>query len=174
MKTRMFFAGSGGQGILLMGQLIAKAAMYEGKEVTFMPSYGPEMRGGTANCTVIVSDSTINCPLINEADVLIVMNQPSLIKFEGMVAAGGKVIINTSLIEARPGRDDIECVEVDANGKAVELGNEKTANMIMLGAIVASTGVVGFDSIDHVLQTVFTGDKARFLPLNEKAVRVYA
>jgi len=174
MKTRLFFAGSGGQGVLLMGQIIAKAAMKEGKEVTFMPSYGPEMRGGTANCTVIVSDQTINCPLINEADVLIAMNQPSLVKFEPMVARGGKVFINTSFVDLRCERSDVEQYEIAANEKAVELGNEKTSNMIMLGAIVAATGVVSMESVDYVLGTIFTGEKAKHFALNQKAVRVYA
>ncbi len=174
MKTRLFFAGSGGQGILLMGQMIAKAAMHEGKEVTFIPSYGPEMRGGTANCTVIVSDTVINCPLINEADILIAMNQPSLVRFEGLVAPGGKLFINTSFIDAGTKRADIETIEVPANERAVELGNERTANMIMLGAIVANTHMVSIKSIDYVLDEVFSAQKAELCSINRKAVRLYA
>ena len=95
MKLKLFFAGSGGQGTLAIGQMIAKAAMDEGKEVTWLPSYGPEMRGGTANCTVVVSDKPISCPLINDADVLVAMNLPSLRKFEGMVNPGGIIIMNS-------------------------------------------------------------------------------
>ena len=112
MKQKMFFAGSGGQGTLAIGQMIAKAAMDEGKEVTWLPSYGPEMRGGTANCTVVVSDKPIACPLINEADLLVVMNLPSLLKFESLVAPGGLLIISGFY------KDDVEMLIE----KAQELG----------------------------------------------------
>ena len=170
MTTKLFFAGSGGQGILLMGQMIAKAAMYEGKEVTFLPSYGPEMRGGTANCTVVVSDAPISCPLIYEADAVIAMNLPSLVKFESLVKADGCLFSNSSLIDAEATRTDIDFVKVPANETAISLGNERTANIVMLGAVVAKTGIVSMDSIRHVLETVFAGPKAKLLPLNEKAL----
>ncbi|NLT40562.1 MAG: 2-oxoacid:ferredoxin oxidoreductase subunit gamma [Clostridiales bacterium] len=174
MKTRMFFAGSGGQGILLMGQMIAKAAMLEGREVTFMPSYGPEMRGGTANCTVIISDKTISCPLISETDILVVMNKPSLIRFESMLTPGGTLFINSSLIAESPTRDDIVIVNVPANDRAAELGIEKSANMVMLGAVVNGTGVVSMESVDRVLGYIFSEGKAALYSVNHRALHINA
>ena len=172
-KLKMFFAGSGGQGTLALGQMIAKAAMEEGKEVTWLPSYGPEMRGGTANCTVVVSDRPIACPLINEADVLVVMNLPSLIKFEPMVVPGGVLLINSSLVPEKASRSDIRAVEVPADEKARELGNGKAANIVMLGAILKETGVVQPDSIRRQMEKMFSGRKAKFLPLNLAALELY-
>ncbi len=173
MKAKLFFAGSGGQGTLALGQMIAKAAMEEGKEVTWLPSYGPEMRGGTANCTVVVSDKPISCPLINDADVLVAMNLPSLRKFEGMVNPGGLILMNTSLIPEKCLRDDVKVMEIPANDLAAELGNDKCANMIMLGAILKETGIVSVDTINAQLEAMFSGRKAKFLPLNKKALELY-
>lgn len=170
---KLFFAGSGGQGILLMGQMVSYAAMSQNLETTFLPSYGPEMRGGTANCTVIVSDKTISCPLIFEADAVVVMNPPSLTKFESLVKPGGKMIINTSLVSERPTRTDIQVVEVPANDLAAELGNRRTANVIMYGALVTETGVVSEEGVEYALRKVFSGKKAKLLDLNMKAVNIY-
>ena len=169
----MFFAGSGGQGTLALGQMIAKAAMEEGREVTWLPSYGPEMRGGTANCTVVVSDKPIACPLINEADVLVVMNLPSLIKFEPMVVPDGLLLINSSLVPEKASRSDIRAIEVPADEKARELGNAKAANIVMLGAILKETGVVQPDSIRRQMEKMFSGRKAKYLPLNLAALDLY-
>lgn len=168
--TKLFFAGSGGQGVLLMGQMITYSAMWEDKAATFLPSYGPEMRGGTCNCTVIVSDGKISCPLIYEADAVIAMNTPSLIKFEKLVRKGGKLFYNSSLIEQKPSRDDIEILPIDATDRALTLGNARAANMVMLGEIVRATGVVDFKEIDHALEKTFSGRKAALLDLNRKAV----
>ena len=173
MKMKLFFAGSGGQGTLALGQMIAKAAMDEGKEVTWLPSYGPEMRGGTANCTVVISDKPISCPLINDADVLVAMNRPSLRKFEGMVNPGGLILMNSSLIPEKCLRDDVRIIEIPANDLAAELGNDKCANMIMLGAILKETGIVSVDTINEQLEHMFSGRKAKFLPLNKKALELY-
>ena len=173
MKSKMFFAGSGGQGTLAIGQMIAKAAMDEGKEVTWLPSYGPEMRGGTANCTVVVSDKPIACPLINDADLLVVMNLPSLLKFESMVTPGGLLIINSSLVPEKAKRDDIRVLYVPANEKAVELGNDKAANMVMLGAILKETGIVETETIREQMRHMFSGRKEKFLPLNLAALELY-
>jgi 2-oxoglutarate ferredoxin oxidoreductase subunit gamma len=170
---KLFFAGSGGQGILLMGQMISYAAMSQGLETTFLPSYGPEMRGGTANCTVIVSDTAISCPLIYEADAIVVMNPPSLTAFEHLVKPGGKLILNTSLVTERPTRTDIQCIEVPCNDLAEELGNRRTANVIMYGALVTETGVVSPEGVDYALRKVFSGKKAKHLDLNLKAVNYY-
>ena len=173
MKSKMFFAGSGGQGTLAIGQMIAKAAMDEGKEVTWLPSYGPEMRGGTANCTVVVSDKPIACPLINDADLLVVMNLPSLLKFESMVAPGGLLIINSSMVPEKATRDDIRVVYVPANDKAIELGNDKAANMVMLGAILKETGIVEPETIREQMRHMFSGRKEKFLPMNLAALDMY-
>lgn len=170
MKLKMFFAGSGGQGTLAIGQMIAKAAMQEGKEVTWLPSYGPEMRGGTANCTVVVSDKSISCPLIHEADMLVVMNLPSLRKFESMLVPGGLLIMNSSLIAEDPVRTDIRVIKIPANDIAVELGSEKAANMIVLGSILKETGVVSYETVLAELEHMFSGRKAKFLPMNVKAL----
>ncbi|MBE6914268.1 MAG: 2-oxoacid:ferredoxin oxidoreductase subunit gamma [Ruminococcaceae bacterium] len=173
MKSKMFFAGSGGQGTLAIGQMIAKAAMDEGKEVTWLPSYGPEMRGGTANCTVVVSDKPIACPLINDADLLVVMNLPSLLKFESMVTPGGLLIINSSMVPEKATRDDIRVVYVPANDKAIELGNDKAANMVMLGAILKETGIVEPETIREQMRHMFSGRKEKFLPMNLAALDMY-
>ena len=173
MKLKMFFAGSGGQGALAIGQLIAKAAMEEGSEVTYLPSYGPEMRGGTANATVVISDKPISCPLINECDVLVVMNLPSLTRFEPMVKPGGLLFMNSSLIPEKAKRDDIKVIEVPANDEAEKLGIERAANMVMLGAILKETGVVKFDTIYTELEHMFSGRKEKFLAPNRKAVDLY-
>ena len=173
MKQKMFFAGSGGQGTLAIGQMIAKAAMEEGKEVTWLPSYGPEMRGGTANCTVVVSDKPIACPLINDADVLVVMNLPSLRKFESMLVPGGLLIINSSVVTEKATRSDIRVLEIPANDKAVELGNDKAANMVILGAILKETGVVSMATVREEMRLMFSGRKEKFLPLNLAALDMY-
>jgi 2-oxoglutarate ferredoxin oxidoreductase subunit gamma len=166
---KLFFAGSGGQGILLMGQMITYAAMLEDKSATFMPSYGPEMRGGTANCTVVVSDKPVSCPVIYEADAIVVMNLPSLIKFESLVKPGGVVLINTSIIDQKASRSDIKALYVPVNEIANELGNLKVANMIMLGALVRATNVVSEASIEAVMHKTFTGEKAKLNDANMKA-----
>jgi 2-oxoglutarate ferredoxin oxidoreductase subunit gamma len=167
---KMFFSGFGGQGVLMIGRNIAYAAMLEGKEVTFLPSYGPEMRGGTANCTVIVSDKMISSPLIYEADLVCVMNLPSLIKFERMVKPDKFLFINSSIISQSATRSDIQIAYVNANEIAKNLGNEKAANMVMLGAIVKKTGVVSFDSIEHVMEKTFAGKKQSVIELNRNAL----
>jgi len=170
MNTKLFFAGSGGQGILLMGQILATAAMREGLEVTFLPSYGPEMRGGTANCTVIVSDSPISCPLIYEADAVAAMNLPSLTKFEGLLKPQGKLFTNSSLVSLNASREDIEEYRIPANETAIALGDERAANTVMLGAIIARMGFISMDAIMNVLDYAFSGARARLLPLNQKAL----
>ena len=166
---KMFFAGSGGQGVLLMGQIITYAAMLEGKEATFLPSYGPEMRGGTANCTVVVSDKPVSSPLIYEADIAVVMNLPSMDKFEPMVKAGGYMFYNESIIDRKPERTDIKAVAVDLAARCAKLGNDKVANMAMLGEVVRGTGVVQVETVFKVFEKVFSGRKAALIPLNKQA-----
>jgi 2-oxoglutarate ferredoxin oxidoreductase subunit gamma len=171
--TKLFFAGSGGQGILLMGQMITYAAMLEDKAATYLPSYGPEMRGGTANCAVVVSDKPVGCPLIYEADAIVVMNLPSLVKFEPMVKSGGVLLINTSFVDQAASRDDIRVLGIPVNDIAAELGNNKIANMVMLGALVRATNVVAESAIEAVMKKTFTGDKAKLIELNKKAFEYY-
>ena len=173
MKCRMFFAGSGGQGTLAIGQIIAKAAMEEGREVTWLPSYGPEMRGGTANCTVVVSDQPIRCPLIDEADVLVVMNLPSLLKFEPMVVPNGLLFINSDLVPQEPKRSDLRVQKIAANTEAQKLGSDKAANIIMLGAILAETNLVKKETIEYELEQLFSGRKAKYLDMNRKALHLF-
>ena len=170
---KLIVAGFGGQGVMLIGQMIAYAGMLEGKEVTWMPAYGPEMRGGTANCTVIVSDKKISSPIISEATSVVVMNLPSLLKFESMVVPGGKLFVNTSLIKEKPVREDIEIYNIDANEIAVSLHNDKVSNMVVLGAIAGVTGIVGLDSIEKVMEKLFTGSKAKLIPLNKQALTAW-
>ena len=170
---RLVLAGFGGQGVMLIGQMIAYAGMLEGKEVTWMPAYGPEMRGGTANCTVIVSDKKISAPIVTEATAVVVMNSPSLIKFEQLVKPGGKLFINTSLIKEKSSRNDVEIYNVDANEIAVELHNDKVSNMVILGAIINKTGMVKIESVEKVMDKLFTGNKAKLLPLNKAALTAW-
>ena len=146
--TKLFLAGSGGQGIILMGQIITYAAMHEDKETTFLPSYGPEMRGGTANSTVIVSDRTISCPLIYEADVVVAMNLPSMLRFESLVKPRGKLFLNTSVINQKPTRTDLEVFEYGAIDKANAIGLSRSANILMLGELIRNTDIVSPDSIE--------------------------
>ena len=172
--NKLFFAGFGGQGVLLMGQMITYAAMYGDLNATWLPSYGPEMRGGTANCTVVVSsDKPVSCPLIYEADNVVVMNLPSLIKFESLVKPGGNLFINTSLIEQKPTRTDINVYEVPANDIALELGNARTANMVMLGAMVEVSKVVPVEMIYKIMEKTFSGRKAALLDLNKTAFHAW-
>lgn len=171
LNERVIMAGFGGQGIMSMGQLLTYAGMLEGKEVSWLPSYGPEMRGGTANCNVIVSESLIGSPVItNNATCAIVMNLPSLTKFEENVEAGGAIIINSSLIENKASRSDIKAYYVPANEIALELGNSKAANMVMLGAYIKLTGAVKQESVMEALKKVFGPSKSHLLPLNEEAL----
>lgn len=170
---KLVIAGFGGQGVMLMGQMIAYAGMLEGKEVTWMPAYGPEMRGGTANCTVIVSDKKISSPVITEATAVVAMNLPSLTKFEDLVKPGGQLFVNTSLIKETPARKDLEIFNIDANEIAVELQNDKVSNMVILGAVVSKTGIVDLESIEKVMEKLFTGNKAKLLPLNKKALTAW-
>ncbi len=171
---KLVIAGFGGQGVMLIGQMIAYAGMLEGKEVTWMPAYGPEMRGGTANCTVIVSDKKISSPVVTEATSVVAMNFPSLVKFEPLVKQGGKLFVNTSLIKEQPDRNDVEIYNIDANEIAVGLHNDKVSNMVVLGAIVNKTGIVKLESVEKVMEKLFTGKKAKLLPLNKEALTAWS
>jgi 2-oxoglutarate ferredoxin oxidoreductase subunit gamma len=172
MLERAIFAGFGGQGVMSMGKLLTYAGMIEGKEVSWLPSYGPEMRGGTANCSVIVSDALIGSPVItNDATCLIAMNLPSLVKFEEDVVTGGVIFVNSSLIERKVDRDDVHAYYVPANQIANELGNLKVANMVMLGAYLKAMHPVKDESIIETFHKLFMGAKEKLIPMNEEALK---
>jgi len=170
MITRTAFAGSGGQGVLMMGYILSVSAMKNGKHVTFLPSYGAEVRGGTANCTVSISDEEIASPVASSPDFAVVMNNPSMLKFQLLIKSGGIMIINSSLVDSNPTRDDIDIVKIPANNIALELGNERTLNMIMLGAFVAKTGITTQDSIIEGLAEVLKGKKESIIEMNRRGI----
>lgn len=155
MQNDVIMAGFGGQGILLIGKMLAYAGMREGKEVSWLPSYGPEMRGGTANCTVVISDRPVGSPVIQSPRAVVAMNLPSLDKFEPDVRPGGLLLVNTSLIERKPARTDVTLIEVPANQIANELGNRRGANMVALGAYLGATEAVSIEEIVEVIRETF-------------------
>lgn len=171
MLEEMIIAGFGGQGIMSMGQLIAYAGMLEGKNVSWLPSYGPEQRGGTANCAVVVSDTPVGSPLVSRPSTVIVLNNPSFDKFEPMVRPGGLLISNISLVDRTSARKDITNIEVEATDLANELGNPKIANMILLGAYLEHCRIVQEESILESLKKVLSKDKHHLLELNKQALR---
>ena len=164
------FAGFGGQGVLLIGQLLAYAGMYEGKNVSWLPSYGPEMRGGTSNCSVIISDTPIGSPIVNNPDILLAMNMPSLDKFENAVNPGGKIFVDSTLVERKVNRTDVDVYYVPATKMAADAGMPTLANMILVGKIIKETGIVSFDNMDGVLKKVVSAKKQDLLDLNKKAL----
>lgn len=172
LNEKVICAGFGGQGVMSMGQLLTYAGMLEGKQVSWLPSYGPEMRGGTANCNVMISEAPIGSPVItNDATAAIVMNLPSLDKFEENVAPGGMVLVNSSLIPKKVTRQDVKAYYVPANDIAGELGNIRAANMVILGAYLALANPVAVESIVEALKKVFGASKAHLIPMNEEALR---
>ena len=170
MKKRTVFSGFGGQGVLMMGYVLAVSAMKEGKEVTYLPTYGAEVRGGTANCTVIVSDEEIFSPVASTLDYAVIMNKPSLVKYEPTLREGGIIILNSSLIDDTPSRGDVEVVRIPANDIAKALGSDRTINMIMLGALVGKTGITTKDSIMNGLAQVVKAKNASIMELNKKGL----
>ena len=170
MTKQFIFAGFGGQGMLLIGKFVAMACMLDGKHVSWLPSYGPEMRGGTANCSVIVSDAEVASPMVDKADVVVAMNLPSLDKFESHVKPGGVLVINSSIIERKSTRDDVTVVYCDANGIAEQVGNPKGANVAILGAMMAKANVVDVDKMVEAIRIELGERKAKFLEGNKKAL----
>ncbi|HSN57623.1 MAG TPA: 2-oxoacid:acceptor oxidoreductase family protein [Candidatus Sulfomarinibacteraceae bacterium] len=170
MQNDVIMAGFGGQGILLIGKMLAYAGMREGKEVSWLPSYGPEMRGGTCNCTVVISDRPVGSPVIRSPRAVVAMNLPSLDKFEPDLRPGGLLIINTSLINRSARRDDVTVVSVPANEIANELGNPRGANMIALGAYLGATGAVSLDGVIEVVRETFAA-KPAVVDVNITALR---
>lgn len=172
MKEQCIFAGFGGQGMLLIGKFLAEAGMETGKHVSWLPSYGPEMRGGTANCSVVVSDRPVASPLINVADTVLAMNKPSLLKFEGSVKAGGLLLVNSSIIDIKTSRTDVDAVYVPCNEIAESIGNLKGPNVVFLGAYIAKKpDVISEDAIINAMRIELGEKKAKFLDGNIKALQ---
>ena len=170
MKKEIIISGFGGQGVLSRGKILAYSGLMEGKEVTWMPAYGPEQRGGTANVTVIVSDSRISSPILSQYDVAIVLNQPSLDKFMPKVKPGGVLIYDGYGIAQRPQRDDISIYRIDAMDKAAEMQNAKVFNMIVLGGLLKVCPIVSTDGLQKALYKTLPERHHHLIPLNMKAV----
>lgn len=171
MQTEIIIAGFGGQGVLFGGQLLTYAAMDEGKQVTWIPSYGPEMRGGTANCTVVISDEEIGSPMVSRPQAAIVMNLPSLDKYEPLVKPGGLLVINESMVDREPKRKDIRVVKLKANEIAEKLGDRRMSNMVLLGALIANLPVLPRKAIENALAGHLPERHKKLLPMNYEALR---
>jgi len=169
MLIKTVFAGFGGQGVLSMGLNLAQAAMMEGKNVTYLPSYGAEVRGGTANCTVAISDEEIASPVASAPEFVVAMNKPSLVKFQNQIQSGGVLLINSTLIDAELSRGDIDVVKVPAGEIADELGSPKSANMVMLGAFIKKSNLVSLNTVIEELKNTLK-KKEKLIAINEKAL----
>lgn len=163
---RIILAGFGGQGVLFLGKVLAETGMHAGKKVSWIPSYGPEMRGGTANCSVILSENEIASPMVTVPDTVIAMNRPSVTKFNQKIKAGGMLMYNSSLIERQEFRDDIRLVEIPANEIAEELGNPKVANLVMAGAYSKFSKLITFEDLVACLPHLVKGAKKEMLDIN--------
>ena len=171
MNESVIMSGYGGQGILLMGQLLCYAGMHEGMKVTWMPSYGPEMRGGTANCTVMLYPERVGSPVTRYPSSLVVMNKASLDKFESAIQPGGLLVINSSLVEREAKRNDLKIIKVPANKIAEEVGTLQVTNMAALGAYVGGKGVVSLESVLAALRRMIPEHRRELLAVNEEALR---
>lgn len=170
MQEEIIISGFGGQGSLFAGQLLAYAAMDQGLHVTWIPSYGPEMRGGKARCTVVISDEVIGAPLVRRPSAAIVLNIPSMEAFEDMVKPGGVLVVNSSMIPQKSERDDIKVVYAPASDLATELGNLRLANVLCLGALVEATGAISLEAIEQALDDHLPKRHRKLLGLNKKAL----
>ncbi|HOO58760.1 MAG TPA: 2-oxoacid:acceptor oxidoreductase family protein [Anaerolineaceae bacterium] len=171
MQTEVIISGFGGQGTLYAGQVLAYAAMDEGKQVTWIPSYGPEMRGGTANCTVVVSDEEIGSPTVKHPKAVLALNLPSLDKYENMIAPGGCLVVNESMVNRKPERTDIRVVLLPANEIAREIGNERATNMVMLGALLANMDILPIEALEKALKNHTAQRLQKFVEMNIQALR---
>ena len=169
MEHATIFGGFGGQGLLFAGQVLAQAAVIEGREVSWMPSYGPEMRGGTASCTVIVADRPIGSPIVDRADSVIALNPPSLAKFEPLLVPGGLLVVNASLIEAEPQRTDIEVAAIPCTALARAAGDERLVSVVALGGLVARAAIVRSESIRQALVELVGEDRPALIEANTAA-----
>ena len=172
MTTQILIAGFGGQGILFSGKFLAYEGLLEDKEVSWLPSYGPEMRGGTASCSVIISDTKIGSPIVNDPDVLVAMNLPSLDKYEKTTVAGGKIFVDSSLVARKVEKSDVEAYYIPATSLASENDLPGLANMIMLGYMIKKTGVIPYESFERALSKVVPVRKIEMLGANKKALEL--
>ena len=170
MKTEILLAGFGGQGLLFAGKFIAYKGLVEGKNLSWLPSYGPEMRGGTANCSVILSDDPVGSPIVSNPDVLVAMNLPSLDKFENDVVPGGTIFVDSSLIERKVKRDDVKVFYIPATRLANEIGAPTLANMIITGKLIKETGAVSYENLEDALHKVVSAKHQNLFELNKKAI----
>ncbi len=172
MTNQILIAGFGGQGVLFAGKLLAYKGMYENKELSWLPSYGPEMRGGTANCSVIISDTPVGSPIVDAPDVLMVMNLPSLDKYENAVTKGGKIFVDSSFIERKVKRTDVDAYYIPATKMASEAGVPTLANMILLGKLIKETGAVDFNGLEDVFKKIVSAKRADLIGANLKALEL--
>ncbi len=170
--VQILIAGFGGQGVLFAGKFIAYKGLLEGKQLSWLPSYGPEMRGGTANCSVIISDDPVGSPIVSKPDVLMVMNLPSLDKYENAAVKGAKIFVDSTLIERKVQRSDVDTFYIPATQMANDAGISTLANMIMVGKIIRETGVVSYDNIVDALKKVVSAKHANLLDVNLKALEM--
>lgn len=172
MTTRTIFSGFGGQGVLSMGFTLANAAMLEGKYVTYLPSYGVEVRGGTANCTVVVSDEEIASPVASEPEFVVAMNQPSFNRFQNILQSGGLLCVNASLVDIASARSDIEILAIPTSELAEKLGTIKVANMIILGALIKASNIISFDAMIKNLAELLGEGRSKLIKLNKEALEM--
>ncbi len=171
MQRKIIIAGFGGQGVVLAGNILARACIYENKHVTAMVSYGVEMRGGTANTSIVISDKAIASPVVENPDIAIILNQNSLDKFEETIAKNGLLVLNSSLIIRNPKRADLDIVSINATEAADELGNTKIANIIALGAFIRKTNLLRMENIEKAIEEIFSEKKQELIELNKKALQ---
>jgi 2-oxoglutarate ferredoxin oxidoreductase subunit gamma len=172
MTTRTIFSGFGGQGVLSMGFTLANAGMLEGKYVTYLPSYGVEVRGGTANCTVVVSDEEIASPVASEPEFVVAMNQPSFNRFQNILQSGGLLCVNASLVDIASARSDIEILAIPTSELAEKLGTIKVANMIILGALIKASNIISFDAMIKNLAELLGEGRSKLIKLNKEALEM--
>lgn len=170
METRLIISGSGGQGILFLGKIIAHAAMKEGKEVTWFPSYGAEMRGGKANCTVVISDELIGSPIVKNAEYLIVLNEIAYNAFIDKVIPQGMLFYDSSIIKAEKIRNDITIIPVEASKEAANMGNPKLANMVILGTFIKFSKLINVDKVLETLEEIISSKRKEMIEINKKLI----
>jgi 2-oxoglutarate ferredoxin oxidoreductase subunit gamma len=172
MLIKTIFSGFGGQGVLSMGYTVANTAMMEGKYVTYFPSYGVEVRGGTANCTVVVSDEEIASPVASEPDFVVAMNQPSFARFQSILQSGGLICVNSSIVDTSSARHDIEVLAVPTTELAEQIGSVKVANMILLGAFIRASSIISYDFMIKNLAQILGEGKSNLIKLNKQALEL--
>ena len=172
MNKQILIAGFGGQGILFSGKFLAYEGLIDGKEVSWLPSYGPEMRGGTANCSIIISDTKVGSPIVDKPDILIAMNGPSLDKYEDAVVKGGQIFVDSSLVERKVVRNDVEVHYIPATKIASDENLPGLANMIMIGMMIKNTDIIPFENVEKAMNKVVSAKKQNLFDLNMKAVEI--